>query len=65
MPRALRLAVVASLLSTILLAGCGGGDEARPVDVSKSVDQTQFKGMLEQMKAKVKADKSGKPLIGK
>jgi hypothetical protein len=58
-----RLAIAAAILSAVVIAGCGG-EEAKPVDVSKGADTTQFKGMLEQMKANVKADKSGRPVSG-
>jgi hypothetical protein len=59
-----RWAIAAAILPAVVLGGCGG-EEAKPVDVSKGADTTQFKGMLEQMKANVKADKSGRPLTGR
>ena len=64
MRRTPRWALVAAILSAVVIAGCGG-DEAKPVDLSKGTDQSQFKGMMDQMKANVKADRSGKPIPGK
>jgi len=46
-----------------VIIGCGG-EEQKPVDLTP-MDQSQFKGMLETMKASVKADKSGRPIVGK
>jgi hypothetical protein len=60
-----RSAIVTAVLSAVVIAGCGESQPAKPVDVSKGADTSQFKGMLEQMKSNVKADKSGKPLLGR
>jgi hypothetical protein len=59
-----RRAIVAAILLAVVITGCGG-DDARPVDLSKGTDTSQFKGMMDQMKANLKADKSGKPIPGK
>jgi hypothetical protein len=58
-----RFAIVAAILWAVVIAGCGG-EAAKPVDM-KPADTSQFKGMMDQMKANVKADKSGKPIPGK
>jgi hypothetical protein len=62
--RTLCSTIVAAILSAVVIAGCGG-DEARPVDLSKGTDQSQFKGMMDQMKANLKADRSGRPIPGR
>ncbi len=61
--RTTRYAVIASVLSSLLIAGCGDKEEARPVDLTKSTDTAQFKGMLgDQMeKAKIKAKPGAMP----
>jgi hypothetical protein len=56
-----RLAIVSAVLSAVLLAGCGG-EESKPVDLSKGTDTSKFGGMMEQMNKNIKADKTGKPL---
>lgn len=61
--RTTRYAVIASVLSSFLIAGCGDTEEARPVDLTKSTDTSQFKGMLsDQMeKAKIKTSPAATP----
>jgi hypothetical protein len=57
-----RCAIVAAILSAVFVAGCGGGDESHPVDLTKQTDTSGFKGMLgDQMKsAKLKENNSAK-----
>jgi hypothetical protein len=59
--RTKRLPIAAGIVSAIVLAGCGGGDEPTKVDLSGKTDTSKFGGMMDQMKANVKGDKSGKP----
>jgi hypothetical protein len=42
-----RCAIVV-ILSAVFIVGCGGGDEAKPVDLKGTADTSAFKGMLEQ-----------------
>jgi hypothetical protein len=60
--RTRHLPIVAGILSAIVLAGCGG-EEPTKVDMSGKADTSKFGGMMDQMKANVKADKSGKPKL--
>jgi hypothetical protein len=53
--------ITAGIVSAIILAGCGGGDEPTKVDLSGKTDTSKFGGMMDQMKGNVKADKTGKP----
>jgi hypothetical protein len=43
-----RCALVVAVLSAVFIVGCGGGDEARPVDLKGTADTASFKGMLDQ-----------------
>ncbi len=58
-----RCAIVATILSAILLPGCGDSEESTKVDMTPKAPPAEFKGMLnEQMKnANIKEKPSGKP----
>jgi hypothetical protein len=43
-----RCAIVVAILSALFIVGCGGGDEAKPVDLKGKTDTSNFKGMLDQ-----------------
>jgi hypothetical protein len=53
---------VSVILSGVLLAGCGGEEEKKPVDLQGKTDTSKFGGMMDQMKKNVKADRTGRPL---
>ena len=58
--RTTRCTIAAAVLSAVFVAGCGGGEPA-PVDLSKTTDTSQFKGMMDDMKDNIKASKSKRP----
>jgi outer membrane murein-binding lipoprotein Lpp len=58
--RTTRSTIAAAVLAAVFVAGCGGEEPAN-VDLSKKTDTTQFKGMMDDMKGNIKANKSGRP----
>jgi hypothetical protein len=52
--RIARCAIVGAILSAIIVVGCGGGDEAKPVDLTGKTDTSAFKGMLDQQTKNLK-----------
>jgi hypothetical protein len=50
-----RCAIVVAILSAVFIVGCGGEDEAKPVDLSGKVDASAFEGMKAQMTKDLKA----------
>jgi hypothetical protein len=43
-----RCAIVVTVLSCVFIAGCGGDEEARPVDLKAKTDTAPFKDMMDQ-----------------
>lgn len=50
-----RCAIVVAILSAVFIVGCGGEDEAKPVDLNGKTDTSAFKGMIEQQTKNQKA----------
>jgi len=51
-----RCAIVVAVLSCVFVAGCGGEEEARPVDLKAKTDTSSFKDMIDQQ---TKSQKGG------
>jgi hypothetical protein len=43
-----RCAIVVAILASVIVAGCGGGDEPKPVDLKGTTDTGNFKDMIDQ-----------------
>jgi hypothetical protein len=55
-----RCAIVAAIVSAIFIVGCGGEDEAKPVDLTGKTDTSNFKGMIDQQAKTLKGAKPPK-----
>jgi hypothetical protein len=55
--RTRRIPIVAGLLSAVVLAGCGGGEEPTKVDLNGKTNTSKFQGMLGDQQKNAKLDK--------
>ncbi len=49
-----RYAIVGVILSGVIVLGCGGEEEAKPVDLKGTSDNDNLKGMLDQQTKNLK-----------